>query len=88
VTCIRKRRGRYVVDFRDMFGIRRWITCDTKAAADAALERALAESRAPRRSAADRDITLRDFASHFLRSAAATVKRPRFAHTHGHSNTT
>jgi hypothetical protein len=28
--CIRKRRGKYVVDYRDAFGRRRWVTCDTR----------------------------------------------------------
>jgi len=74
VACIRKRRGRYVVDFRDASGVRRWITCETRGAANAALERALAESHGPKRSAADRDITLREFATRFLKSAGTTIK--------------
>ena len=30
MACIRKRRGKYVVDGIDTSGKRRWITCDTR----------------------------------------------------------
>ena len=30
MACIRKRRGKYVVDYRDNLGVRRWITHDTR----------------------------------------------------------
>jgi integrase len=34
MACIRKRRDKYVVDYRDGSGRRRWITCDTRTAAN------------------------------------------------------
>src|SRR5512143_3904176 len=74
MACIRKRRGKYVVDGRDAFGFRKWITCETKADADRQLARIIAESQGPRRSSADRDITVADFARRFLKTAAVTTK--------------
>ena len=47
MACIRKRRGKWVVDYRDAVGARRWVTCETRAQADAVLEGALRESRQP-----------------------------------------
>lgn len=36
MACIRKRRGKYVIDYRDGGGTRRWITCRNKREADKA----------------------------------------------------
>lgn len=30
MACIRKRRGKWVVDYRDGAGVRRWVTCETR----------------------------------------------------------
>ena len=30
MACIAKRRGKYIVDYRDPLGVRRSITCETK----------------------------------------------------------
>ena len=30
MACVRKRRGKWVVDYRDGAGIRRWVTCETR----------------------------------------------------------
>jgi hypothetical protein len=43
MACVRKRRGRYVVDFRDDDGRRRWETYDTRKEADAALSKRVKE---------------------------------------------
>lgn len=43
MACIRKRRGKYVVDYRDARGIRRWVTCETRGAADDQLAEKLRE---------------------------------------------
>src|SRR5258708_30827737 len=74
MACIRKRRGKYVVDYRDALGVRRWVTCDTRRDADAALERAIGETRGPRRSAVDPEITVRAYAEHWLTVAGPTLK--------------
>jgi hypothetical protein len=37
MACIRKRRGKWVADYRDPSGRRRWITRDTRKEAEAAL---------------------------------------------------
>ena len=45
MACIRKRRGRWVVDFRDQEGARRWESHRTRDEAKAALERRLKQVR-------------------------------------------
>jgi hypothetical protein len=37
MACIRRRRGKWVVDYRDAAGIRRWLTRETRRAAEAVL---------------------------------------------------
>jgi integrase len=75
VACIRKRRGRFVVDYRDAAGIRRWISCESRKAAEAVLAERLQESR-PRgqRPTVDPDIRVADYAAQWLTLAAATLK--------------
>ena len=46
MACVRKRRGKWIVDFRDQNGRRRWETYDTRKEADAALARRHREVRA------------------------------------------
>jgi hypothetical protein len=74
VACIRRRRGKYVVDHRDAFGVRRWVTCETKREADRELERALGEPREPRRANVDRDVTVSAYAATWLELVASSVK--------------
>jgi integrase len=73
MACIRKRRGRYVVDYRDSFGVRRWVTCDTRAEAEIALARAVDDRRTVRRPEA-REVTLAEYADGWLKLIAATIK--------------
>src|SRR5262245_13982625 len=41
LECVRKRCGRWVVDYRDPSGVRRWITCQTRREAESVLETAI-----------------------------------------------
>jgi hypothetical protein len=43
MACVVKRRGKWVVDFRDQHGKRRWETYETRREADAALARRIGE---------------------------------------------
>src|SRR6516165_12710177 len=74
MACITKRRGKYVVDYRDGTGRRRWITCKTRKEAEKALEHALGDARRKRRPTVDPKITLEAYASIFLEVIAAVVK--------------
>ncbi len=74
MACIRKRRDKFVVDYRDAFGVRRWITCETRRDADLALERALAESREPRRASWDPNLAVDTYAAHWLETIAGALK--------------
>src|SRR5262245_55632326 len=58
MACIRKRRGKYVVDYRDSAGTRRWVTCDTRRQAQDVLSEKLRESRQVSRPAVDPDVTV------------------------------
>lgn len=81
MACIRKRRGKWVVDYRDAAGIRRWNTCQTRRAAEDVLTEKLRESRQPSRPAVDPDITVAAYAERWLTLIAATVK-PRTVESH------
>jgi len=83
MACIRKRRGKYVVDYRDAAGIRRWQTYETRHEADAALARVLQESGQETCPTVDPAISLADYAAHWLATIEAAVRagtlKPRTA---------
>lgn len=79
MACIRKRRGKYVVDYRDPAGIRRWSTFDKKREADAEYDRVRNKRRRKTPPRVDPAITVDRYADHWLtqlRSAvhAGTIK--------------
>src|SRR5215813_6792264 len=74
MACIRKRRGKYVVDYRDGAGARRWVTCETKRQAEDVLSEKLRESRQHARLAVDPHVTVADYAKRWLGFVGATLK--------------
>ncbi len=66
MACIRKRRNKWVVDYRDAAGMRRWVTCETRREAEAVLAEKIAEARQPARPVLDPDITVSAYAAHWL----------------------
>ena len=74
MACIRKRRGTWVVDYRDSAGVRRCVTCETRRAAEAILAEKLRESRQPSRPAVDVNITLADYAAQWRHVIEASIK--------------
>src|SRR5437588_9224700 len=74
MACIRKRRGKYVVDYRDGAGIRRWVTCETRREAETVLLEKGREARQPTRPVVDPNITLAAYAERWLREIAVTIK--------------
>jgi integrase len=70
MACIRKRRGKYVVDFRDAGGARRWVTCDTKSRANTVLSEKLRGIGV----ASESSITLREYGEQWLNRMAVRVK--------------
>ncbi len=74
MACIRKRRGKWVVDYRDAAGTRRWVTCETKREAEDVLAKALPASRQPVRCALDPNLTFTAYGERWLGLVAATVK--------------
>src|SRR5206468_10588177 len=74
MACIRKRRGKYVVDYRDGAGIRRWVTCETRREAETVLLEKAREARQPTRPVVDPNITVSAYAEHWLHEIAVTIK--------------
>jgi integrase len=74
MACIRKRRGKYVVDWRDAFGRRRWATCATRQAAEDIFSDRVPKSRLRRRARVDPDVTLAQYSTQWLTFVAATTK--------------
>jgi hypothetical protein len=83
VAVIRKRKprsaggnARYVVDYRDSSGTRRWETFTTYTAAEARLGEVLRESRRAAPSVIDPNITVGEYAAQWLTQTTGHV-RPR-----------
>src|SRR2546428_503604 len=74
MACIRKRRGKYVVDYRDGAGIRRWVTCETRREAETVLLDKAREARQPTRPVVDPNITMSAYAERWLQEIAVTIK--------------
>ncbi len=73
MACIRKRRGKYVVDYRDGAGQRHWITCDTRREADAALGRVHRQPKRRSRPTVDSRITVAEYSRRWLELVRANV---------------
>jgi integrase len=74
MACITKRRGKWVVDYRDGGGVRRWRTFPTRREAEDYLSEIIPGSRQRRRSAVPANITLNVYAERWLQLIASTVK--------------
>ena len=74
MACIRKRRGKWVVDYRDSLGERRWKTCKTKREADEVLAAKIRESRQVAGHIVDLDISVADYTERWLNQIAPTIK--------------
>lgn len=74
MACIRKRRGKWVVDYRDGLGIRRWVTCRTRREAEDVLDERRKESRQPTRPAVDPNIAIAAYAARWLQLVSASIK--------------
>lgn len=73
MACVRKRRGKWVADYRDAEGTRRWITCNTRRLAELALSKALQASQQPTHSVVNPDIRVAEYATCWLELIAATI---------------
>jgi integrase len=75
VACVRRRRGRWVLDYRDHLGARRWETFTTREEADSNLARVLSETR-DQSAPVDipRDMTLEQYAERWLGVVRGTLK--------------
>ena len=74
MACIRKRRGQWVVDYRDGGGARRWRTFATKRDAEDFLAKTIPETRQGKRALVSVTITVAAYADRWLRLIASTVK--------------
>lgn len=74
MACVRKRRGKHVVDYRDAAGIRRWVTCETKREAEDIRDEKRREARQSTRPSVDPDIKVAAYAERWLDLLAAGVK--------------
>jgi hypothetical protein len=73
--CIRKRRGKWVVDYRDGAGMRRWKTYETKREAEDFLDMERPKTRQWRSSAAvDVNIPVSKYGQHWLDMIKPTIK--------------
>lgn len=74
MACIRKRRGKWVTDWRDSAGVRRWKTFATKREAEDCLDRERPQSRQRTVCVVPPAITLAAYSDRWLALITATVK--------------
>jgi len=74
MACVRRRRGRWVLDYRDHLGKRRWLTFATREKAEAELGRVLADTRDHTAAPVDPDVTVKAYAEAWLASLTGTLK--------------
>lgn len=70
----RGRPGKWLVDYRDAAGVRRWRTFDTKREAEDALSTVLRDSRTATRPACDPDIAFAEYAARWMVRAEPSLK--------------
>jgi len=74
MACVRKRRGKWVVDYRDPSGQRRWVTCSTKREAEKVLAEKLREAGQPTKSVVELNIAVSEYAARWLSLLESNVK--------------
>ena len=74
MACVRKRRGKYVVDWRDGAGVRHWKTFDKKTDADAHRDKVGPEARQRVTPTVPVSSTVEAYAEHWKRLIQKTVK--------------
>jgi integrase len=74
MACIRKRRGKWIVDYRDGADVRHWKTCDTKREAEDFLDAERPKTRQWRQPAVDANITIGQYAVRWLDLIKPTIK--------------
>jgi integrase len=74
MACVRKRRGKYVVDWRDGAGVRHWKSFDKKGDADAFRDQVGLEARQRVSPTIPASSTMTEYAEHWKRLIAQTVK--------------
>jgi integrase len=74
MACIRKRRGKWVVDYRDGAGIRRWKTCGTKREAEDFLDVERPKTRQWSHSVVDSGVTVSKYGERWLEMIKPTIK--------------
>jgi len=79
LDCVRKRRGKYVVDWRDGAGVRHWKSFDRKGDADSYRDKVGPEARQRLASAVPANITIENYADHWTILIGQTVKRRTLA---------
>jgi integrase len=79
MACVRKRRGKYVVDWRDGAGVRRWKSFDRKGEAETFRDKVGPEARQRLTPVVPATITLLDYVAHWKILIASAVKRRTLA---------
>ena len=79
MACVRKRRGKYVVDWRDGAGVRHWKSFDRKGDADSYRDKVGPEARQRLAPAIPATITVENYADHWTLLIGQTVKRRTLA---------
>src|SRR5262247_1693592 len=84
MACIRKRRGRYVVDYRDAIGIRHYPSFATRAEAEAEADRlgVFRHKRGRLRPSVDPRITVAEYAARWLETIRPPILKRRAYQAH------
>ena len=74
MACIRKRRGKWVVDYYDGAGVRRWKTCETRREAEDFLDQERPKTRQWNKPVVDPSILLAVYADRWFQLIHPTIK--------------
>ena len=74
MACVRKRRGKYVVDWRDGTGVRHWKSFDRKGEADAFRDKVGPEARQRLTPTVPATMTVGEYATHWQDLIRKTIK--------------
>ena len=74
MACVRKRRGKYVVDWRDGTGVRHWKTFERKGEADTFRDKVGPQARQRLSPTVPATSTINEYAEHWTRLIGQTVK--------------
>ena len=75
MACLRYRRGKWTVDYRDALGKRRWMTCRNREDAEKSLSEVISDREQPLLTNMDPDLTLLDYSRQWEKVVETSLEK-------------